>query len=82
MSSAATVVAARMAPRGVMPRSTRAISSLALRPCGMAGASVPQAMRAPRAIAFLMVSLARGNTSAALAWSSGAAWDTSMPSAR
>ena len=48
MSSAATVVAARMAWSGVMPRSTSAISSLALRPWGMAGASVPQAIFAPR----------------------------------
>ena len=55
MSSADTVVAARIACSGVMPRSTSAISSLALRPCGIAGASVPHATFTPRSIALLIV---------------------------
>ena len=82
MSSAETVVAARIACKGVMPRSTRAISSLAFRPCGMAGASVPHATLTPSSMARLTVARALGNTSAALACNSGAARETSMPSAR
>ena len=76
--SADTVVAARIACNGVIPRSTSASSSLALRPCGMAGASVPHATRTPSSMALLIVALARGKTSAAFAWSSGAACDTTI----
>ena len=82
MRSAETMVAAWIAWSGLIPRSTRAMSSLALRPWGIAGASVPQATRTPFAMALLIVARDRGNTSAALACSSGAARDTSMPSAR
>jgi len=60
MSSAATTVAARIACIGVMPRSTSATTSLAFWPCGIAGASLPQAMRTPAAIAL-----------AALPWRAG-----------
>ena len=52
ISSALVIVAARSACIGVMPRSTSAQSSLAFCPCGIAGASVPQAIRTPAAIAF------------------------------
>jgi hypothetical protein len=46
-SSAAVTVAARSTTSGVIPRLTSATSSLAFLPCGMAGASVPTAMRTP-----------------------------------
>ena len=41
-----------------------------------------QAIRTPRSMAFDTVALACGKTSAAFAWSSGGAWETSIPSAR
>ena len=63
MSSAATTVAARIACMGVMPRATSAPSSLAFWPCGIAGASVPHAMRTPAAIALGSIAFARGKTS-------------------
>ncbi len=82
MSSALITVAACSACIGVMPRSTIAQSSLAFSPCGIAGASVPHAIFTPLAIALPSIARARGNTSAALAWSSGAALDMSRPSER
>ena len=68
---------------GVMPRSTRATSSLALRPWGMAGASVPQAILTPRAMALLIVWPGPGGRPRP-PWPAapGAAWEMSMPSAR
>lgn len=63
-----------------MPRSTSATISWAPRPCGIAGASVPTAIRTPAFVALATTERACGNTSAALARSSGAARDTSMPS--
>ena len=47
MSSAAVTVAARSTASGLIPRLTSATSSLAFRPCGIAGASVPTAIRTP-----------------------------------
>ena len=76
--SALTVVAARMAPSGVMPRFTRVTNSSALRPCQMAGASLPVAIFTPASMALEMVWRALGNTSAAFAWSSGGWLDTSQ----
>ena len=50
-----------------MPRLTSTTSSSALRPCQMAGASLPHAIFTPASIALDSDSFAFGNTSAALA---------------
>jgi hypothetical protein len=82
MSSAATVVAARMAPSGRHAPIDQGDQLLGVAPVGYGrGVGAAGDAGAPT-MALLMVSLARGKTSAALAWSSGAACDTSMPSAR
>ena len=80
--SALVTVDATMASTGRMPRCTSAHSSFQFCPCGMAGASVPVAIFAPASIRRAIVFLAIGKTSAAFACSSGAAFDTSMPSER
>ena len=67
-----------MASTGRMPRSTSAHSSFAFWPCGIAGASVPVAIFAPASIRRAIVFFAIGKTSAALACSSGAAFEVSM----
>ena len=82
MSSALTVVAARIACSGVMPRLTRTTSSSALRPCQMAGASLPQAILTPASMARVSDALASGNTSAALACTDGGCAETSQFSVR
>ena len=58
-----------------------ATSSSAFFPCGIAGASVPTAIRTPASAAARADDRARGNISAAFERSSGAAEDTSILSA-
>ena len=79
MSSALTVVAARMAWSGVMPRLTSTTSSSAFRPCQMAGASLPQAILTPASMALDNDSFAFGKTSSTLARVSGGCFETSRP---
>ena len=74
-SSALVTVDATIASTGRMPRCTSAQSSFQFCPCGIAGASVPVAIFAPASIRRAIVFLAIGKTSAALACSSGAAFD-------